>query len=306
MKKFSVFILFLIFLNFILLNNFALNQKIFLLDLERKKYFCLKILESSAKYIFPVIIYSYFRTLESLLCGIVFGYGIAYIVLIYFLRNMKFYFLIKIKNIKKYISFAYPIIFVSIFTWGISFSDRYFVEYYRGTKEVAIYSLLAMVAGIGSIIGRVYFMYAEPKILKNYEKNSNETFQMLNRYLKFLIGVFLSLFLFAYFIPKEIYSILLEKDLVNNTYYFNTMMILLVATFVNILHIAHHMYLKLLHKLNILAYILFIAFIVNLFGNFFIKKYGILVGAVSTLTAYCVILILQVIYVNIYLKKYDV
>ena len=55
---------------------------------------------------------------------------------------------------------------MSIFTWGISYTDRYFIDYFLETKDIAIYAILAMVAGIGQIIGQIYFMYAETKLLK--------------------------------------------------------------------------------------------------------------------------------------------
>ncbi len=302
MDKFSIEVLFILFIYFILLNNFALNQKVFLLNMERGKYFYLKILEASSKFLFPIVGYLYFQTLESLFIATSVGYLFSYIVLINFLKDHHFTFVIKWNNIKKYFLFAYPIIFVSIFTWGISFSDRYFIEYYLTTEDVGIYSLLAVVAGVGQIVGQVYFMYAEPKVLKNYEKNQRQTFEMINRYLKKLVVVFIIISIVAIILPRDIYTILLEKEIVYNEYYFLTMMILLVSIFVNILHIAHHMYLKLIKRLDILAYILFISLIINLIGNLFISHYGIIAAAISTLLAYMCILLLQIFYINRYFK----
>lgn len=299
-SKFSFEVLAILFLYFVLLNNYALNQKVFLLNMQRGKYFYLKVLEASSKFLFPIVAYFYYQTLESLLVGIVVGYLFAYAVLIYFLKEYRYTLVFKWDNLKKYFLFAYPVVFVSIFTWGISFSDRYFIDYYMSTEDVAIYSLLAMVAAVGAIVGQVYFMYAEPKIFKAYEEDPEYTFKMINSYLKKLAMVFGFLLLIALFLPREVYTILLEKDVVYNDYYFKTMMILLVAIFVNILHIAHHMYLKLTKRLDILAYVLFVALVVNLIGNLFIEKYGIMAAAISTLVAYITILLLQIIYVSNY------
>ncbi len=301
--KFSFEVLVIMFIYFILLNNYALNQKVFLLNMQRGRYFYLKVLEASSKFLFPIIAYFYYQTLESLLVGIITGYIFAYVVLIYFLRNYRYSLVFKWDNLKKYFLFAYPVVFVSIFTWGTSFSDRYFIEYYMTTEDVAVYSLLAMVAGVGSIIGQIYFMYAEPKILKMYEEDSEYTFKMINEYLKRLAMIFSFLLLIALFLPREVYTILLEKDVVYNDYYFKSMMILLVAIFVNILHIAHHMYLKLIKRLDILAYVLFVALVVNLIGNTFIAKYGIMAASISTLMAYITILFLQIIYVSRYRRR---
>jgi len=115
--------------------------------------------------------------------------------------------------------------------------------------------------------------------------------------------VFVFILLVAVLLPKDIYTILLEKEVVYNDYYFQTMIILLVAIFVNVMHIAHHMYLKLLKRLGILAYILFVALVVNLIGNMFISKYGIIAAATSTLLAYITILVLQMVYVSRYRRK---
>ena len=297
MGKFSIEVLLILYLYFVLSSNYALNQKVFLLNLERGKYFYLKLLEACSKFFFPIVGYILYHTLESLLVGITVGYFFSYIILVYFLKDYLFTFVIKLDNIKKYILYAYPIMFASVFTWGISFSDRYFIDYYLTTEDVAIYSLLAIVAGVGQIIGQIYFMYVVPKILVTYEKSNSQAFKMISRYLKKLVLVFVILSIIAFFLPKEVYSILLEKEIIDNKYYFATMMILLVSIFVNVLHTAHHMYLKLMQRLDILAYILFTGFIVNLIGNLFISKYGIIAAAISTLVAYSVILIVQILYV---------
>ena len=296
-NKFSIEILSVLFVYFVVSNNYALNQKIFLLNLQRKKFFYIKILEASSKFLFPIIFYYFLHSLISIIYGMIVGYMISYLLLLIFLKDYKYKFIIQWRNLKKYFIFAYPIIFVSIFTWGISFSDRYFIDYYLSTKDVAIYSLLAIVAGVGQVVGQVYFMYAEPKILKRYEEDAHETSRMINSYILKLFLVFVVLGLIASVLPKIIYTILLEKDIIYNEYYFHTMIILLFATFLNILHIAHHMHLKLAKRLNILAYIFLIGLIVNLIGNLFIARYGIMAAAISTLVAYSVILIAQILYV---------
>lgn len=297
-NQFSFQELFILFIYFVLLNTYELNQKVFLLNMERGKYFYLKILEAIAKFLFPILLYIYFHSLEALMLGIVFGYVLSHVILNYYLKDYKYSLIFKWNNLKKYFLFAYPIVFVSIFTWGISFSDRYFINYFSSTEDVAIYSLLAMVAGVGQVVGQIYFMYAEPKILKQYEENSEIVFNMIGVYLIRLTFIFSFLFILALLLPRDIYTILLEKEIIFNNYYFITLLILLVAIFVNILHIAHHMHLKLMKRLDILAYILFISFLINLLGNLFIAKYGIMAAALSTLIAYISILSLQILYVN--------
>lgn len=296
--KFTTEILIVVFIYFVLLNSYELNQKILLLDLQREKYFYTRLLEALSKFILPIFAYIYFQTLASLFLATVIGYLIASGVAFSFLREYPYMFVVQWQNLKKYFLFAYPIMFVSIFTWGISFSDRYFIEYYLSTEDVAIYSLLAMVAGVGQVVGQIYFLYVEPKVLKNYEIDPEKTFREIASYLKKLLLVFILLTVIALLLPKEIYTVLLEKEIVYSDYYFATMMILLVSIFINILHIAHHMYLKLLKRLDILAYIFLFAVVVNLMINTFIKDYGIIMGAVSTMISYMTILILQIVFVR--------
>ncbi len=296
MQKFSFEILAMIFVYFLLLNNYSFNQKVFLLNLDRKKYFCLKVLEAFAKFIMPIVFYAYFHTLLGFLGGIVIGYLISFLFLIKFMKNYPFDININIRNYKKYFLFAYPIVFVSIFSWGISFSDRYFIEYLRGTKDVAIYAILAQVAGIGQIIGQIYSMYVNPKVLKMYEENKKKGVQYLNKMLQKLFLIFIVLTIVAYKLPKDSYAILLEKSLIEQSYYFNTFIILVIGIFLTVFQTAISMHLTLAKKLYILAYINGIAFIVNIIGNFWIKEYGIIAAAVSTLLAYLVLNMGQIYY----------
>ncbi|MCI0501226.1 MAG: hypothetical protein L0Y61_05720, partial [Epsilonproteobacteria bacterium] len=136
MQKFSLEIILIVFISFVLMNNYALNQKVFLLDLQRTKYFYLKVMEALAKFLLPIIFYAIWRSLESLLMGIAIGYALSYLLLLYFLKETKFSFIINLSNLKEYFYFAYPVVFVSAITWGLSFSDRYFIEYYMSTKDV--------------------------------------------------------------------------------------------------------------------------------------------------------------------------
>lgn len=300
--KYSMLILFLIFIYFVLLNNYSFNQKVFLLNLERKKYFYLKILESAAKFITPLLAYYYYPSLESFIIGLVVGYLISFIILLTYMQDYKFKIVLNIQNQKKYFRFAYPILFVSIFSWGISFLDRYFIEYFINTEKVAIYAILAQVAGIGQIIGQIYFMYVNPKILKMFEENENNALEYLSKMLKWFGIIFLLLILVSFFIPIQIYEILLEPKIIRDNYYFYTFILLLIGIFATVYQTAFSMYLNLFKKLNILSYIYLIAFIVNIIGNLFIKDYGIIAAAISTLVAYIVILILQMIYVSRYKK----
>jgi len=297
MGKFSYEVLGLIFIYFVILNNYTFNQQIFLLNLERKKYFILKTLEAMSKFLFPILFYIYFQSLEAFLYGLVCGYLISFLFILTYLKDYKFKYIVNIENLKKYFLFAYPILFVSIFSWGISFSDRYFIDYYMSSQDVALYAILAQVAGMGQVIGQVYSMYVNPKVLKYYEEDKLLALAYLKKSIIILSIIFLALGLVAYLLPIPIYELLLKPEVITNSYYFNTFIILVIGIFFTLIQTALSMYLTLFKKLDILAYIYVVAFSVNLIGNIFIKEYGIIAAAIATFLAYFIILLLQLIYI---------
>jgi O-antigen/teichoic acid export membrane protein len=115
--------------------------------------------------------------------------------------------------------------------------------------------------------------------------------------LKILAFIFTLLAVVAYFLPIQVYEILLEPKIISQDYYFLTLIILVIGIFLTVFQTAYSMYLNLFKRLDVLAYIYLIAFIFNILGNLFIKDYGIIAAAISTLVAYSVILIAQVLYV---------
>lgn len=296
--KFSIEVLFVLFLYFILLNNYSFNQRIFLLNLDRKKYFLLRVFESLAKFILPLISYYLYPTLLGFLCGIVLGYLISIIILLAFLKGYPFKFVTNLTNLKKYLTFAYPMLLVSSCTWGISFSDRYFIEFMDSTKELGIYAILAQVAGIGQIFGQIFTIYINPKVLNLFEGNPSSALSLLNRSLRYIIFLFIMFAIVSYFLPSQIYSILIEQETIQNSYYFNTFYLLLIGIFVTVLQTCYSMYLNLYKRLDLLGYIYIVALIVNIGGNFFIMQYGIIAAALSTLCAYLIILFGQMLVVK--------
>jgi len=294
--KFSFEILAILFVYFALLNNYNFNQKIFLLNLERKKYFYLKTMDGLSKFIAPIIAYSYFQSLIGFLIGLSVGYFVSFVIMIRYMKSYPFKVSINLVNYKKYFTFAYPVLFTATLSWGISFSDRYFIEFLSGTKDVAIYAILAQVAGIGQIFGQIYGIYIHPEILKMYEKDKKKTFTYMTKTLKYLLVMFALLGVMAYFIPYQIYALVIDIELIEQSYFFNTYIILVIGIFLTVFQTAMSMYLVLLKKLNILTYIYGLAFIVNIIGNFFIDDYGIMAAAISTLLAYMVLSVGQVLY----------
>ena len=292
-----------IFFWFFFMSNYEVNQRLYLYNLERKKYLFLQTLESLSKFILPIFAYLYFQTMISIIYGIAVGYFFSLIIVLSQMNNYKFEIKINLQNFKKYFFYSSPIVLVGIFTWGISFSDRYFINYYLETKDVALYSILSMIAGFGAIIGSIYNIYGEPKVLKEFVVNKNNSFKMTNSYMLALSMFFSSLLVIMLILPKEFWTILVEPEIIYDSYYFLSMIFLIIGIFINVLHVALRVYLKLFKSLHILSFMLLIALIINLIGNLFIDQYGIIAAALSTLLAYISILIMEICYIRWYLRK---
>jgi len=303
-ERVTLLVMVLTYLYFAFQNTYSINQKIYLLDLQRKKYFYLKSLEGGAKFILPIVLYAVFGTLASFLFGIVLGYILSSIVLYAFTKTYKFYFYLNLGRLKKYIKYAYPILFVSLFSWGISFSDRYFIEYFSNTESLAIYAILAQVAGFGQVVGQVYAMYVNPILLKSYENSKNQTFASFTRYLIILFGVFVLLFSVFMFLPRELFTFQIQNEVIVNGYYYHVFTVLVLAIFFAVMQLAMIMYFQLIKRLGVVAAIYSVAFIMNIAGCFLVKDFGIIAAAYSTLVAYGVIVLLESYYIvktrNIY------
>jgi len=287
--RFNTIIYILIYLYFAISNNYTLNQQIFLLNIDRNKYLILKVMEAMAKFIFPIIGYFFYQTLEAFLTAIVLGYILSFVIIFFYLKEYPFKVEFNLINQKKYFLYAYPIIFSAILTWSMSFSDRFFIDYYMETKDVAIYAILAQFAGFAQVLGMVFSIYVNPIVLQQYEINSSNGLMILKNYLVKFFYINIFTFLVIIFLPKSLLGIFIEKNIIYNDSYYLTFIILVLGIFLTVFQTAMSMYFILLKKLNIHAKIFLVASIANFLLNFYIIKYGMLAAAASTLIAYLII-----------------
>jgi len=297
-NRFSMIVYLLIYIYFAISNNYSLNQQIFLLSLERKKYLALKIFEAIAKYIFPLLMYYKFKTLESFIGGITLGYILSFIIIMYYLKEIPFKIEFNLQNQKKYFIFAYPILISAVFSWSMSFSDRYFIDYYLKTRDVAIYSILAQFSGFANFSAIIYGIYVNPIILREYEKDKVFALKLLKKYLKYFLVVLITMFIIALLLPKSLLAIFIEKEVIFNEYYYNTFIILVLGIILTVFQTALSMYFVLLKRLDIHAKIFMFVAIVNLGLNFLIPKYGIIAASISTLIAYLLLNIFILLWIK--------
>jgi O-antigen/teichoic acid export membrane protein len=281
-----------------LFNNYSLNQQIFLMSLERGRHLVLKIFEAAAKYIFPLLVYYHFQTLQSFVGGILLGYAISSIFLFYYLRDKPFKIELNFQNQKKYFLFAYPIMIAAIASWTIAFSDRYFIDYYLSKEELAIYAILAQLSGFAQVLGAVYGTYVNPIILKSYEENHTIGLRLLKKYLWNFLFILLLITLLVFALPRSLFVIFIEEAVISNQYYYHTFIILVIGIALSVFQTAISIYFVLLKKLKIHAIIFLLASAVNLSLNFLIPEYGIIMAAISTFSAYFLINLLTFWYIR--------
>jgi O-antigen/teichoic acid export membrane protein len=242
----------------------------------------------------PCLFYYYFESTNSLLVGLIIGSALPIIALYFYQKDYKFNFIYIKDNLKKYYQYSYPTILISFFSMGILYSDRFFIEYFLPTYELGIYALLIQVAGFSSILSQVYGNYVNPLILKTYEESKYKAIKSLNYYILLFAAIIYIGILILFIMPTKLFIILLRPDIIYNDYYYTTFFILIFSSSFAILQNAFALYYVLSKNLNIIIYFYLIGFIINIFGNFFIKDYGIMAAAVSTLTSYFVILVLHI------------
>lgn len=79
------------------------------------------------------------------------------------------------KVLKGFIDYGIPLIATLLFSWILTLSDRYLIEYFRNSAEVGIYSATNQLAGYPvSLISSLILMAAYPIIIDTWEKNGDE------------------------------------------------------------------------------------------------------------------------------------
>ena len=129
------------------MNNYLFFQNIYFINLKRKKFLVIKLVEGFIKFLFPIVSYYLFETIESFLIGIIVGYAISNIIFKVFLKLNPLIFKVNKSNLIKYLKFGSPIILTSMFSWSISFVDRIFLEAIISISIVGTYSILSQLSG---------------------------------------------------------------------------------------------------------------------------------------------------------------
>jgi len=293
-------LLIIIFLYLFILSIFNTSRDQSLLELKRLKYLRFKLIESVSKFLLPILFYAFFKSIESYFFGILIGLLIGTLISY---RSIRFNLNLDIIRLKKYWVFAYPIALTALFSWSISLSDRFFIEYFFGESELGVYGILYQVGFLPLILGAVFNNYANPIIFKIHSEDKYIAFKKLFYYIKISTIVLLVLLVSLILISKETFYLLINSDILAQQKNYISLILLLIACIFSILQNNFSFYLVLNEKLILHSYFFFIVCIINFSLNFLIKSYGIIAAAFSTLISYFILFVLMFFFVKRHYKE---
>lgn len=301
---FDIFLLVIILIYVILNNNISFLQQIFLIKKERKKYLKIKIIESFSKSIIPILSILYFsESITNILVSNVIGFGILYLIILFYLGLFKLKQKIS-ENLLNYLRFSYPILFMSFFGWGISFSDRYFIEYFLDLESVGNYSILSQYAGLGQIIGSIFIIYVNPEILSLINKDISLSLLKFKKYLKSLLFLLIGSFFLILIIPNYLFEFFIP--IFKEPQIKIIFIILYISVLFSVFQNAYSLYFIIFEKLHLVAISFLFGFIINILLNIWIKDHGIIMASLSTLISYFIINFMMIIFKKYNLNKINV
>lgn len=206
-----------------------------------------------------------------------------------------------IETLNEFIGYGIPLIAALVFSWILVLSDRYLIEYFRGSYEVGLYSASYQLADypIG-LISSTIIMAAFPIILDTWEKKGDQvTTDLISNIMRYYL-------LFA--IPTMIYIIILSKEfmLILGTSYSDGYVVLPWVCFGSLmmgLCVYINKGLELKKKTRILSFIVSVAAASNILLNLvLIPQYGFYGAGAATGVAYLIYFIVSICISRRYLK----
>ncbi len=198
--------------------------------------------------------------------------------------------------------YGFPVIAVNLASWVLSLSDRYILQFFKGSREVGIYSVsYAISEQTIFMIASLFMLASAPIGFSIWESQgaeaSREFLHKLSRYY-ILIGLPAAVGLSV--LAKPIISVLAAP-----AYFPGYKIIPLVAFGAFLVGIVHRFSeaLTLYKKTDILMYCILGSALLNIILNFlFIPKYGYMAAAATTFIAYAVDLTARIILSRQFIK----
>lgn len=204
-------------------------------------------------------------------------------------------------TVKEFARYGFPAAATSIGTWILYASDRYIIEYFRGTTEVGLYSMGHSVGYIIMMMVSAFILAAEPTLMRTYESDNREiTSLLLSRLTRMFILLVLPMAVGILVLASPIIRLLTTPP-----YYPASIVIpfLALGNFIYGLCLLSYTGLQTAKKSNIMARNWFTAGALNILLNIiFVPKFGFTAAAVTSLVSYAALLTLNVKSVSKYLR----
>jgi len=188
---------------------------------------------------------------------------------------------LRLKELKPILLMLLPFFWLMIFTKGISFFDKFAIDYYYDTEEVGIYSFLFSIASLIYIfITSGFYIIYLPELIKMHNKNSQGIKQKLYKYSLLVMGFSVALILIIIFGIEILLKIIGKDDLINNI---GILYPLLGAFFFLNLSTIPTMLLYIVKKDKELMWISGVVFILNVILNIVLLQHYYIYGAALAL-----------------------
>jgi len=202
-----------------------------------------------------------------------------------------------------YLKLGLPFIPSIIFSWTLSFADRWILAYYKTLNEVGIYSLADSFAQLfNAIILLPIISSYQPLILKKFTEEPERLLEINNQNIKNMFQLLLFMLLFiisGFYIFKNILFQILPTKFHEAISY---ILILLIGQFFFLSSQFATCLLVYLKKTYLLMWIMIISASINLYLNYLlVDNYSLLGCSLSTTISYFIYLIL-ILFSNLILK----
>ena len=196
---------------------FEIFVVIFRAGLEAKKYSFYWLLYAIGKPIIGIVLILYFNMRVD---GIFWGFLITPLILdIFLIFKLRLITVIKSFSFsaplaKQFFTYGYPLAFSNFAFWILSLSDRYLIEYFKGSAEVGLYSVgFSISEKTLQFTFMTLMLAAYPIIIENWEKSGKESTQNLiteiSRYFFLFITPILTVLLV---IPRDVLLFFADKQ----------------------------------------------------------------------------------------------
>lgn len=208
------------------------------------------------------------------------GYSIYYLYKNEYLSGV-----ISFSIIKKELVYSLPVIATQFSIFCLNTSDRYFINYYYGEERTGVYSLAATFASIILILSTALLQYLLPRIYAEL-KNNTSSAEIRRLFKKYCLMMFAGIVVIIILSTIAYHTVIHPKFLEGLNYFY---MLIIGNTIWSIAYFFYSflIYYKAKKKFLIVAASSVITSL--LFNYFFIKVYGEMGAAISSVCIYLVI-----------------